>query len=134
MLPYERRHWVTACDDSLHLSWQLGGDLQHHVVWKHVHHGFVLGSCQLVSPIEQLLETKELLVVESRPSLSDHVQMRVRMERGLVESPLANVIALMQSSVKKIRLCIAAAYQLILEPGVEVDQVPGVLSRVEHHL
>ena len=36
--------------------------------------------------------------------------------------------------MEKVGLCVTAADQLVLQPGVEVDQVPGVLPGVVHHL
>ena len=38
VLSNEGRHRVAAGKDTLHLSWEFGGDLHHHVVGKHVHH------------------------------------------------------------------------------------------------
>ena len=36
--------------------------------------------------------------------------------------------------MEEVRLCIALADQLVLEPGEEVDEVPDVLPDVEKHL
>ena len=40
----------------------------------------------------------------------------------------------METRMKEDGLSIALSDQLVLESGVEVDKVPGVLPGVEHHL
>ena len=79
------------------------------------------------------LQAKQLLVVESGPSFSDHVKMRIWMKTRFVVSFLADIIALVKCSMKKIRFSVATTDQLVLEPRVQVDEVPGVLPSIVHH-
>ena len=56
------------------------------------------------------------------------------MERGLVVPLLADVVALVQRGVQQVALRVAAADELVLQSGVEIDEVPRVLPRVVHHV
>jgi len=55
------------------------------------------------------------------------------MKTRFVVSFLADIIALVKGSMKKIRFSVATTDQLVLEPRVQVDEVPGVLPSIVYH-
>ena len=55
-----------------------------------------------MAKVSLYLQTKRLFIVESSSRLPDHVKMGIWMETGFIISLPADVVTLMQSSVKQV--------------------------------